>query len=581
MLTHLHIRDLAIVDSVELDFGAGLTVLTGETGAGKSIVVDALTLISGARASADQIRAGADKTEIAATFDIRAVPRALRDLLEEQSIEADDELLVRRVISSDGRSRAYLNGQVVPVQQLRDIVGLLLDVHGQHEFQSLMRGASQRELLDGYGKLDALAGQVEAAHRVWLAVLNRLLEIESRLRDRDSRTELLRFQEGELAALALKEGEFATLSVEASKLGHRGRLVEGAQRAAQLLYEGEDGTAQAAIARAQAALKPLLAIDPSLERLAPLLEEASIRITEVARELGHYAESLELDSTQQAALEKRLAAAEDLARKHRVSPSDLPAHHARLRDELKSLESVEQDVSTLRKQQADALERYRELALKLSVMRGTAATAFSKDISARMQTLGMAGGRFQVEVAPHESSEPQPHGIDQIEFRVTANPGQPLRPLAKVASGGELARLSLAVQVACTAGERRCMVFDEVDAGIGGAVAEIVGKELRALGARAQVLCVTHLPQVASHGHHHLRVAKLTDGKNTRTNLAKLTDDERVNEIARMLGGAQVTEKALAHAREMLATPAISADPPKAGKNTSDTAKIKRAKPAR
>jgi len=573
MLTHLQIRDLAIVDTVELDLVPGLTVLTGETGAGKSIIVDALTLVGGARATADQIRAGAERAEIAATFDIRNAPSELRDLLEEQSIEAEDELLVRRVIGQDGRSRAYLNGQAVPVQQLRDAVGLLLDVHGQHEFQSLLRGSAQRELLDMYGKLEPLTAQVQEAHGNWLTLLNRQLEFESSLRERESRLEMLRFQESELAALALKPGEIAALHAEAARLGSRGKLIEGAQQAAQLLYDGEGDTTQSSLARAQSALRPLQAIDPALGSVMTLLDEASIRVTEAARELGRYAESLDLDNARQAAVEKRLAAAEDLARKHRIPVTDLLERQAALQAELAALETVEQDVSVMRRKQAEALAVYRDLATKLSASRTTTARTFSKELSARMQTLGMAGGRFQVEVAPHASTEPQAHGLDQVEFRVTANPGQPLRALAKVASGGELSRLSLAVQVACLAGAVRSMVFDEVDAGIGGAVAEIVGKELRALGARGQVFCVTHLPQVASQGHHHLRVVKLTDGKNTRTTLVDLSGEERVRELARMLGGVQVSEKALAHAREMLATPASS--------STADTAKIRReTKPA-
>ncbi len=565
MLTHLHIRDLAIVENLELDFSGGLTVLTGETGAGKSIVVDALTLVCGARAAADQIRAGADKAEIAASFDIRQLPRPLRQLLEDQSIEAEDELLVRRVITSDGRSRAYLNGQSVAVQLLRDVVGSLLDVHGQHEFQSLVRGAAQRELVDRYGRLESLAEQVEIAHATWLALLNRQLEIETRLRDRDARLELLRFQTGELAALDLKPGEAAELASEAARLGNPGRLLGGTQLARPVLYDGEADTAQAQLARAQAALKPLLGVDPALGSIVPLLEEASIRVTEAARELSRYADGMDMDTARQAAVEKRLAAAEELARKHRVPVGDLPQFRLELQNELAALESAEQDVATLRKQQADALQVYRDQATRLSEARTAAAATLGKEITARMQTLGMTGGRFQVDVSPHASAEPQAHGLDQIEFRVTANPGQPLRPLAKVASGGELARLSLAVQVACTADERRCMVFDEVDAGIGGAVAEVVGLQLRGLGARSQVLCVTHLAQVAAQGHHHLRVVKLTDGKTTRTSLAELSGQERVREIARMLGGAQITDKALAHAREMLAAPA---------QNTGDTARM-------
>jgi DNA repair protein RecN (Recombination protein N) len=555
MLNHLQIRDLAIVDALELDFAGGLTVLTGETGAGKSIVVDALMLACGARADADQVRAGADKAEVAATFDIRHAPPDLRAQLEEQSIEAEDELLVRRVINADGRSRAYLNGRAVPVQQLRETVGRLLDVHGQHEFQSLVRPAAQRELLDHYGKLDSLVGEVARAHGAWLALLNRVVEIETRLRDRDARIDLLRFQAGELAALDLKPGEAAELAAESLRLSHRERLAEGAQLAARLLYEDEADTAQARVARALSTLRPLADLDPQLQPLMPLLDEAAIRIGEAARELARYTDSLELDNSRQAMVEKRLAAAEELARKYRLRVDELPAHRTAVDAELRELETVEQDVASMRRQQAEALDSYRNLAGQLSAARTETASTFGKEITARMQLLGMGGGRFQAEVTRLEGTEPQAHGLDQVEFRVTANPGQPPRSLAKVASGGELARLSLAVQVACMADGRHCMVFDEVDAGIGGSVAEVVGKQLRELGARSQVLCVTHLPQVAAQGHHHLRVVKLSDGRSTRTTLAELTGQERVQEIARMLGGAQITEKALAHAREMLVTP--------------------------
>lgn len=576
MLTHLQIRDFAIVDAAELEFSPGLTVLTGETGAGKSIVVDALTLAAGARAGADQIRAGAERAEVSATFDVRLAPRQLRDLLDEQSIVTGDELVVRRVVASDGRSRAYLNGQTVPVQLLRDIVGQLVEVHGQHEFQSMVRPAAQRELLDDYGKLGSLAGQVESAHRVWLALLNGLLQIESQVRDRDARLELLRYQASELEALDLKPGEFAELKAESLRLANSGRLLECSQSAVQLLYEGDGGSAHAYIAQAIAGLKPLLHVDPALAAVVPLLDEAAIRVTESARELSRYASSFDMDSARQGEVERRLAAMEELARKHRVEPDELLQRRAGLATELAQLERADSDLATLRKQHTESLVQYRELASRLSAERTTAARSFGKDISGRMQTLGMSGGRFQVDVTPHESTEPQPYGLDQIEFRVTANPGQPLRPLAKVASGGELSRLSLAVQVACTAQDLRCMVFDEVDAGIGGAVAEIVGRELRALGGRAQVLCVTHLPQVASLAHHHLRVVKLTDGKTTRTSITTLSGEDRVHELARMLGGVQVTARAQEHAREMLS--AAGRDDPAAGSG-AEVARLRRGKP--
>jgi DNA repair protein RecN (Recombination protein N) len=566
MLTHLGIRDFAIVDTLDVDLASGLTVLTGETGAGKSIIVDALSLAAGGRGSADLIRGEAERAEVFATFDIRKAPRSLRELLEAQDIDAAaEELIVRRSLARDGRSRAWLNGQQVPVQMLREIVGALLDIHGQHEFQSLVRPAAQRELLDAYGRLEALAGQVEAAHRVWLALLNRLLELESASRDRDARLELLRFQVQELEALDLKPGEIAELGAEYNRLANHQRLLEGVSRAAQAIYEGEDDSAHAALARASATLRPLAALDPRLEGILPLLDEAAIRLGEAGRDLSRYAESLELDAGRMQQVERRLAAADDIARKHRVPTAELVERTATLTAELAQLERADTDIGTLRRQQADSLATYRDLATRLSAERTTAGRAFGKDISARMQALGMAGGRFVVDVSPDPANEPRASGLDQVEFRVTTNPGQPVRALAKVASGGELARLSLAVQVACAAEEQRCMIFDEVDSGIGGAVAEIVGRELRRLGEHGQVLCVTHLAQVASQGHLHLRVAKLTDGRTTRTAVTPLADEARVQEIARMLGGVEVTTRAREHAREMLEVVAAPrADAPEA-----------------
>lgn len=567
MLTHLGIRDFAIVDSLDIDLASGLTVLTGETGAGKSIIVDALALIAGGRGGADLIRGEAERAEVVATFDLRATPRSLRDRLEEQSIDqAGEELIVRRILGRDGRSRAWLNGQQIPVQLLREIVGALLDIHGQHEFQSLVRPAEQRELLDAYGRLQPLTGQVEAAHRVWLALLNKLLELESAARDRDSRLDLLRFQAQELGALDLKPGEVAELGAEYHRLANHQRLLEGVDQAAQQLYEAEDASAHAAIARAGAALRPLAALDARLEPLLPLLEEAAIRVDEAGRDLRRYAESLELDGERMQQVERRIGAIDELARKHRVEPAALVERTRALTVELARLERADTDIATLRRQQADALLAYRELAVRLTAARTVAARAFSKEISARMQTLGMAGGQFAVDISPDPANEPRATGLDQVEFRVTTNPGQPVRALAKVASGGELARLSLAVQVACAAGELRCMIFDEVDSGIGGAVAEIVGRELRSLGSRAQVLCVTHLAQVAAQGHQHLRVFKLTDGRTTRTTVTPLSAEDRVQEVARMLGGVEVTARAREHAREMLARRDEPPVPPRGGR---------------
>jgi DNA repair protein RecN (Recombination protein N) len=558
MLTYLQIRDFAIIDSIELDLRPGLTVLTGETGAGKSILVDALQIIAGGRAGAEVVRANTERAEITATFDLMRAPRELKRWLEEQSISTDTELSVRRVIAVDGRSRAYLNGQSVPVQLLRELGNILIDIHGQHEFQSLTRSAAQRELLDDYGRHDGLVDQVGISHRVWNGLLNRMLELETLARDRDARLDLLRYQVRELEALQLAEGEFAQLTEERARLANRGKLAEAAQTAATLLYEGEEGSAHATVSRAIQALRNVASVDPKLAAALPLMDEAAIQILEAAGQVRHYLETLDVDNARQDHVERRLAAIEELARKHRITPEELPQRMSQLKQELTEVERAESDLSQLRKEQAAALDSYRTLAAQLTARRTTAGRALAKEITTHMQTLGMAGGRFQVEIMPLATTEPAPHGVDQVEFRVTANPGQPLRPLAKVASGGELSRLSLAVQVSCAARETRCMIFDEVDSGIGGAVAEIVGRELHSLANNGQVLCVTHLPQVAAQGHQHLRVTKLTDGKTTRTSLTELSPDDRVEEIARMLGGVEITAKAREHAKEMLKTAAAA-----------------------
>ncbi|HEU4781247.1 MAG TPA: DNA repair protein RecN [Steroidobacteraceae bacterium] len=551
MLTHLQIRDFAIIDLIDLEVRAGLTVLTGETGAGKSIVVDALALLAGGKGGAEVVRTGTERAELSATFDISGSPGALREVLAEQSVDAEDELTVRRVIANDGRSRGYLNGVSVPLQLLRDVGALIVDIHGQHEFQSLTRTSAQRELLDDFGDNLELAGKVREAHKVWIALVNRTVELEGKARDRDSRVELLRFQVSELKALDLKEGEVAQLTEERTRHSNRGRLAEAAQTAVGLLYDSDDGNAHATASRALAGIKTLSSVDQRLAKVIPMVDEATIQIREAARELSRYLETLDIDPARQEEVERRLAAVEELSRKHRLPAAELAGRAAVLERELAELDSADEQLSTLKKSQAESLEAYRKLATQLSASRQTSARALSKDITARMQTLGMAGGRFLIDVN-QANGEPAAHGFDVVEFRVTANPGQPLRPLAKVASGGELARLSLAVQVACSAEDARCMVFDEVDSGVGGAVAEIVGRELKALGFSGQAICVTHLPQVASQGHHHLRVAKLTDGKTTRTTISELTMDERIEELARMMGGKEVTGKAREHAREML-----------------------------
>ena len=552
MLRHLQIRDLAIIDAVEIDFIAGLTVLTGETGAGKSILVDALELLGGGRAGAEVVRAGAERADLSATVDISKVGGELKHILEEQSIPQEGELLLRRVIGNDGRSRAWINGQSVPVTVLRAVGELLFDIHGQHEFQSLMRSNSQRELLDEFGQLESKVGLVRAAHAAWLTLMNRSVTAEAAASDRHARLDLLRYQVQELEALRLGEDEITTLNEEHVRMGHSDKLVQTARTALDGLYEAEQGNAHQLLARVATAMRNAGALDARLAALQPTIDEAAERVQEVAHSLARYLETLEFDPARQEIVERRLATIEELARKHRVEPRELPAWHGALQRELASMESAAADIGSLRTQAAAAMATYQEQARKLTAARTSAARTCASAVTRRMQELGMAGGHFVADVTPLESAEPATHGVDRVEFRVTTNPGQPPRAVAKIASGGELARLSLAVQVCCARTAAPCMVFDEVDAGIGGAVAEIVGRELRGLGTGAQALCVTHLAQVAAQGHQHLRVAKLTDGRSTRIAVTALSPEARIEEIARMLGGLEITAKARSHAVEML-----------------------------
>jgi DNA repair protein RecN (Recombination protein N) len=577
MLTHLQVRDFAIIDAVEVELGDGLTVLTGETGAGKSILVDALQWAVGGRAGVEVIRHDAARAEIAATFDLRAADPLLRGWLAEQSIEADDDLVVRRVITREGKSRAYLNGQQVPVQALREVGALLAEIHGQHEFQSLLKPAAQRRLLDDYAGTEALAAEVAALHRDRLTKAEALESLEDDARERDDRLDLLRHQAGELSALALQSDELPALAAERSRLANTGRLADSARAALDLVYEAEGGSAQANAARALGLLRQSASLDAKLGALLPGLEEAVAGLGEIGRELTRYLDDLEADPARQEQVEQRLAAIESLARKHRIAPAELPGKAAELEAELARLEDIGQGLDERRAAVAAAVQAWRDRAERLSAARTRAAAELGRAISARMQTLGMAGGRFEVEVQPNAAAatgaaETSPGGLEDIEFKVSANAGQPPRPLARVASGGELSRLSLAVQVTLAHRPTRvaghigepglCRVFDEVDSGVGGAVAEIVGRELAALGRSTQVLCVTHLPQVAALADRHLRISKLTDGRTTRTQVTPLSGATRIEEIARMLGGIDITDTARGHAAEMLAAGArLSAAP--------------------
>ncbi len=564
MLTHLHIRDFAIVEAVELEFDRGFTVLTGETGAGKSILVDALLLAVGGRADSGSVRHGAERAEVSATFALEGNSAALA-WLDEQSIEHAGECQLRRVVGADGRGRAYLNGQTVPVQSLRTLGELLVDVHGQLEFQSLSRRGYQRATLDGSGNLATQQAAVRSAHAAWQTLDEQRATLEQRARDRESRLDLLRHFVTELQALDPKPGEAQAVVEERKRISSLGRLAEGTAQVEALLA-GDDGGVTAALARSQGVLRQLVGLDAALEPAAAQLEEATIAAREALSSLRHYADALDADPARQEWIEARLAALEAVARKHRIETRDLPALREMLAAELYELEAGAVSEAELQQRLVAARERYVGAANVLTKARRKAAAALDAKVTELMQALGMPGGLFATRVEPQDPPVFSAHGNDDIEFLVSANPGQPTRPLAKVASGGELSRISLALQVAAVeAAHLPCLVFDEVDAGVGGAVAEMVGRQLHALAVKGQVLCVTHLPQVASRSDHQLRVSKhVTDGK-TRTRIEVLDEAARIEELARMLGGTHITERTRAHAREMLATASLGGAPSKPG----------------
>lgn len=551
MLTQIFVKDLAIVNSLELDFSAGMTALTGETGAGKSILIDALGLALGDKANAQMIRTGCERAEIMAGFDLAACADA-RDWLIEQDLDDGEECLVRRILVRQGRSRAYVNGRPATGTQLQDLGERLVDIHGQHAHQSLLRAATQRDLLDGYGGHSTLAAEVAGLYRIFRDCDRHLRRLQSEGADRAARLDLLRYEVEELAALDLSAAEIRNLDQEQKRLAHLGELQGTTGRLLQRLFDAEPSL-HLELSHAAADLEALSDLDEHLSATRELVEGATIQVEEAAGNLRQYLDGLDLDSGLMEQVEARLVQVHDLARKYRVLPDQIPAILDALRAELDSLESDDTALEQLTQGRDQAREDYLAAAERLSDARATAAKALSKTVAKAMQALGMSGGRFAVELTRIPAEAANAQGLDRVELLVSANPGQPLQPLAKVASGGELSRISLALQVATAeCGTVPTLVFDEVDVGIGGGVAEIVGTLLRTLGGVRQVLCVTHLPQVAAQAHNHLQVRKVTRDDQTYTAIKILGKEERVGEVARMLGGREITRKTLDHAREMI-----------------------------
>jgi DNA repair protein RecN (Recombination protein N) len=553
MLKYLSIRDFVIVESLELDFAAGFTALTGETGAGKSILIDALSLALGERGDAVMVRNGCERAEISAEFDISKLPQ-VEAWLVEQGLEGDAGVcLMRRVLDANGRSRGFINGGSATQQQMRAVGEYLLDIHGQHAHQSLLRVDAQRDILDGHANLTRDAGAVALLYRDWQSLHQRRMQLEQNAASVLAERELLLFQRRELESLKFSVADWEELQADYGRLSHAASLLETAQFGVEVLSEA-DTSCLAQLNALAARIRAGVEFDPKLQETLTMLESAQNELQESVYALRHYQQDLDTDPQQLREQEQRMAAIVEASRKYRVNPEALPQALQGIVARLDEL-GGDTDMAELALQDKAAHELYLAVARKLGVARKLAAEKLSQEITLAMQTLAMQGGSFAVVLTP--LAEGNAHGLETVEFQVAANPGAPLRGLAKVASGGELSRISLAIQVAASqAATVPTLIFDEVDSGIGGRVAEIVGGLLKQLGTRYQVMCVTHLPQVAAMADAQWQVSKAVADGVTLSHIRVLKPAERVEEIARMLGGVKITETTLKHAAEMLGLPA-------------------------
>ena len=554
MLVHLSVHNYAIVEHLDLELDRGMSVITGETGAGKSIMLDALGLTLGDRADSGVVRPGADKADILATFDLQDIPEA-RAWLAERDLESEGPCILRRVITAEGRSRGYINGTPSPQGDLKALGELLIDIHSQHEHQSLLKPDTHRRLLDEYAGACDLARQVQLAAQRWRQTRQELEHLSNSGDEQRARHQLLSYQLEELETLSLGENELEELEQEHKNLTNAETLLTICRQVVELCSENDSGNVLNALTVSLNRLSSINNNSGSLSEAADLLASAQIQVEEAVGELNRFLDHFDADPGRLQYLEERLDTIYSLARKHRVQPADVAALQQNLLDELETLNANDENIERLTHELASYTRHYQECARELSNLRGQAATRLSIAVEEEIQRLGMPGGRFVIELRPQSSSDPMPHGLEHVELLVSANPGQPLKALAKVASGGELSRISLAIQVITAQTSRvPTLVFDEVDVGIGGPTAEIVGQLLRRLGERGQVLTVTHLPQVAAQCHQHLFVHKVRESETTRTAVSKLSKKERVEEVARMLGGIDLTKESLAHAKKMVVT---------------------------
>jgi DNA repair protein RecN (Recombination protein N) len=552
MLQNLNIIDLAVVKSLDLDLQKGMSVLTGETGAGKSILLTALGLALGDRADSSYIRPGSKRAEINLEFDLSDSLSA-QQWLQENELDNGNVCLIRRVISQDGRSKAFINNRPVTLQSLQTLSEKLVEIHGQHAHLTLLHQNEQRNFLDNTLNAPELVAQVATIFQQWHSVQQQLETLMQAATDQAAREDMLRYQIDELAQLDLNNFNYQDLSDEHNRLANLGQILTTGQSQLDLLYDNEQQSVYQMLSHSIHELTQLTQLTPEVEAINNLLNEGQIQIEEAALELRRFLESQEADPQRMVWLENQIGIIHNLSRKHQIAPEKLPELAENLATELDALTHSNEKIEALKTTVTQLKNEYNLLADKLSKQRQLFAKKMQEIITATIQELGMPQGDFQISVSQTPERIPKPYGYDHIEFLVSANPGLPPRPLGKVASGGELSRISLAIQVA-TSNDKTIatMIFDEVDSGIGGGIAEIVGQKLRHLSKDRQVLCVTHLPQVAAQAHHHLFVAKSSTAEITTSNVKQLTAQERTVEVARMLGGVKITDQTLAHAQEML-----------------------------
>ena len=555
MLNHITINNLAVVDSLELELDSGFTVLTGETGAGKSILIDALGLVLGDRADASAIRYGAERADIVAEFD--AHDPLIKQWLKEHELdcqqEGETECLVRRTINAKGRSRGFINGNPVPLQLLRDLGEKLVNIHGQNTHQVLLKKDEQRLILDNFAELNTLRKNLNQQYQQWKKKSSEYTQLKNDASEREAKLDLLGFQVQELTELDIQENEFKELENEHHKLSHAKHLIETSQAVSLQLSEDEQNNISYKINHCLTEISSLTELDNTLSPIIEMLNNALIQVDEAGSELHHYVDSLEVEPQRLQWLESRIGSIYDLSRKHRVETHALYAHIEQLKQELRLLEHADVHLDKLFEELGIIQSEYFILAEELTAKRAKASEILSKQVMLHIQELGMQQCVFEIKLSAIASEHPQLHGMEIIEFFVSTNAGQPLRPMSKVVSGGELSRISLAIQVVSAQfSQIPTLIFDEVDVGIGGAIAEMVGKKLRLLGHTAQILCVTHQAQVACNAHQHLHVYKQTDNDNTSTFIRALDEDEKIEELSRMMGGVKITRQTRSHAREML-----------------------------